>query len=218
LPPDTTTIAALREMMATYYFPEIATVIRRCREAGLIAAGKAGRGGVGSARATPRDCALLLIAASAPGPISAAPAEALRIAGFRLRYLERTRATEPHSLQFIDTPMTFIEFLVAQIDGIRGAVPDLDLVGWRISRHQAMQRSPERLVFTGPEMPVYPDPRLEPVERSTAIPARLIRDIAALFAPLPPAEHEPALLAEVTALFKRVQSVRSAPQQRAAHG
>ena len=217
MPPDTTTIAALREVLAAD-FPEARTVTRRCREAGLIGSGKAGRGGVGSARVTSRDCRLLLIAASAPGAISAAPAEALRIAGFRLRYLERTRATEPHSLQFIDTPMTFIEFLIAQIDGIRGAVPDLDLVGWRISRHQAMQRSPERLVFTGPEMPVYPDPRLEPVERSTAIPARLIRDIAALFPALPPADHEPALLAEVTALVKRGQSVRSAPQQRAAHG
>lgn len=186
---DTITLAALRKAVEAD-FPDAETRLRRCREAGLIPAGGPGRGGVNSARLTPRDAARALIALSVPCDPIHAPAEAKRIGNFRLRAIDFTHVSDPNPRrQHLDGlgGVTFLRFLTAELEAGCGASPGYESSGWDISDNEATQRWPDRLVFGGL-------PR-NGVQRVTVIPASLVREIGSLFPKREPAEHDEALTA-----------------------
>jgi hypothetical protein len=177
------------------------TSARPCRLTSLrsqpsSAADRARKGGSrwpGLARITPRDCALLLIAAAAPGAVIEAPAEAQRIGSFRL--LRRDNAhvgRDPHELRSLPYQgvriVTLVDFMAVKIE--RGADPDHPPLGWRIGEHEACDGTPDRLG--------------DCIEPLTKLPMSLFADIAGLFG-------DPA-----SRVFKDVRCVRSVVPQGAA--
>src|SRR5205823_4762891 len=124
-----------------------------------------GRNGVGSVRLTVEDVALLIIGLAVPVAPLAAPEAAQWVADFRLR--ARDRGSERDHLDGF-SELRFLDFLGAEINGCRGALPGLP-EGWRIEieAHEAVQPAPDRLVFSGP-------PRGFSPTRIGIIPARFI--------------------------------------------
>ena len=82
---------------------------------------------------------------------------------------------------------------------IRGVLPIFRVIGCRISRSEARQRSPSRMVFTPVEQPT--DRTGREIVRETVIPAMLLCEIAELFPPLPPREPENELERQLAAAF-----------------
>jgi hypothetical protein len=194
--PDTIAVKKLRAALAPRWFePEpVGTILARLREAEMLP-----RGGPGSksAQIDVRAAAIALIALAAPGPPIAVAAEAERIADFRFRAIDRTHASKPPARRHhIDglSGCSFLDFLVEEINALRGAHPDHEVPGWSIGDHEAAQRSPDRLVFCGL-------PTGDAVHRVTVIPGRLLGDVAALFPPLPAQKHAPKIMVQAAAVL-----------------
>lgn len=175
-------IARLREVLGQHFGDaEARTALLRLREHGLLPSGTHGR--AGSAAITPRQAALAIISLSVDAEPIAAPAEALRVANFRLRAFDHTSDAEPGRRLVDGSAISFIDVLTGEICASAGAIPHYEQPwGWVIDRHEAAMASPERLVFLAEEQPLADCPV---VKRQTVIDARLIAEIAALFAPLP---------------------------------
>jgi hypothetical protein len=170
------TMAALRGALAEHFDPaETRTVLLRLREAGTLPAGTCGR--AGSAEITVRHAALALIALSCGADPIDAPAEAQRIAAFRLLRRDRTHASEPE--QRVAFENQHITLLAAMVNEIERCDEDRRPSSWRITAHGANQIAPDRLVF-GPSLEALVDPS-ERVERSCRIPGRLLGDVGELF-------------------------------------
>src|SRR5437868_3824790 len=140
-----TTIAALRSTFAEYFGTQHArTVLLRLREAGLLPDGAPGR--AGSAEITPRHAAVALIALAVDAEPIDAPAEAQRIAAFKLlRHDETPGGCEPtiktpFENQHIDL-LTTIALEIERFDEDR--IPS----SWAIASHGVCQINPDRLVF-----------------------------------------------------------------------
>ena len=188
--PDTIALRRLRAVLEPHFDEtKTKTVIRRCREAGLLPAGKSGWNGV-SAQVTTKEAALLLIALAAPGAPIDAPAEAERIGDFRLRARDHSASGDPEPRrEHLDglAELTFLVFLAHEIDAARGAVPHYEPASWCIEGHEASQIAPDRLVFVG--MPGQPDGL---VRRVTIISASLMRLVVKAYPMLPPGEIDAA--------------------------
>src|SRR5438270_13482025 len=91
---ETTTVARLRAVLVDD-FPSYDVVLRRLRQAGMVPTGSAGRDGVGSAKLSVRQTALLLIALAAPVAPIDAPDAAQHIASFKLLRHDETHSGEP---------------------------------------------------------------------------------------------------------------------------
>ncbi len=132
----TTTVARLRDVLAPT-FPETATVLRRFREAGLIAAGSGGRDGRGSAPITPHQAVLALLAlASGVAPIEA-PTAALALAEYRLRAVYVPDGGGLFVRDDIDHDLCFVKWAIEVLH--RAANPDFRLVSWIIKlRHSIL--------------------------------------------------------------------------------
>jgi hypothetical protein len=207
------TIANLRKLL-TPHVPEAEIIdhARQLREAGLIPAGKPGRGGVGSAQFDARQAALLLIALMCRGPTIGIAAEAVRVGGFKLRGRLVWLQEEPAGRYFqhylaLPSPPTFLLFIEKAIEAARGALPEglppTVVVGQGIAFDEAMARVPAAigggtLVFT-PDDPGKPRPAIT-TERG--IDGRLIADVAALFGPVERQESSPALIAWLGAALR----------------
>jgi hypothetical protein len=191
--PNTITVARFRAA-AELFRPEAATVLRRCREAGLIPAGRRGRNGVGSARLTVHQVALLAIALAAPVVPLAVAEATVWIADFRLRALDRAidRGIERRHIDHL-SGMRFGEFLAAEIGAARGQLQNYSPIGWRIEGNEVWQRSVERLVFSGA-------PRDYSIMKAGIIPGPMVRELAGLFPPLPHSATAPKLMAAVAAI------------------
>jgi hypothetical protein len=193
---NTITVARLVGALRRY-FPGSRHIVGRLRESGLIAPGAPGRGGARSAQVDTRQAVLVLIALAASVTPIEAPAVARAIADFRLRRIEHPN----QKIQHIDGlgSVRFIDVMAAQLDAIRGTLPIFRVIGWHITRSEARQRSPSRMVFTPVEQPTDRTGR-ESV-RETVIPAMLLREIAELFPPLPPREPENELERRLASAF-----------------
>src|SRR5579864_5032077 len=188
------TLSNIRKLLAPY-LPEAEIIdhARQLREAGLIPAGKPGRGGAGSARLDARQAALLLIALMCQGPTIGIAAEAVRAGGFKLRGRLVWLQEEPAGRYFthhlaLPSPPTFLDFIENAIELARSALPDwlppTVVIGQGIAFDEAQAQVPHelgggKLVFT-PDDPGRPRPAIT-TER--AIAGRLIADVAALFGP-----------------------------------
>jgi hypothetical protein len=175
------------------YFPEIATVIRRCRESRADRARAGGSRWPGLARITPRDCALPPIPAAAPGRSSRRRPRRSASAAFRLLRRDNTHVGrdphEPRSLPYQgERIVTLVDFIAAKIE--RGSDPDHLPLGWCIGAHEACDGTPGGLG--------------DCIERLTKLPMSLFADIAGLFAE------------SASCLFKDVRCVRSVAPQGAA--
>ena len=82
--------------------------------------------------------------------------------------------------------------LLARSRASAGAIPDYQPFGWNIGRFEAAMRRPERPVYLPDEVPLS---QCSAARRVTVIDGRLIAEIAALFAPIPPVEFAAAELA-----------------------
>jgi hypothetical protein len=193
---DTITVARLVGALRRY-FPGSRHIVGRLRESGLIAAGAPGRGGARSAQVDTRQAVLVLIALTASVTPIEAPAAARAIADFRLRRIEHPNK----KIRDIDGlgSVRLIDVMVAQLDAIRGALPISRVIGWHITRSEARQRSPSRMVFSPVELPSNRNGR--EIVREMAIPAILLSEIAELFPRLPPREPETELERQLAAVL-----------------
>src|ERR1700730_17241611 len=92
------TVARLRYVLADYFEPApVETAFRYARVAGQIPAGTAGRNGCGSAPITTRQALLIPLALASDARPKDAPAEAERIAAFKLLRRDQTYSGEPAS-------------------------------------------------------------------------------------------------------------------------
>jgi hypothetical protein len=191
------TIASLRAVLSgSFCRKRVATCLLRMREAGVIPAGRAGRGG--SAAVTVRQAALTLIVLAPDGAGDAimAVADAWRVADFRLRSMDHTHVSDPFPhRQHVDglAHVSFLDFLVAEIEALRGDNPDCHPPGWIIDDREAAQRLPDRVIFNGLALS-------DGVRRQTVIPGRLIADLAALFARRDPVPRAAVALGPLAAL------------------
>jgi hypothetical protein len=175
---STTTVSRLRPALADH-FPDTDAVLKRLRLAGLIPEGRAGRNGSGSAHLDYRQAALLLLALSCGADPIDAPAEAQRIAAFRLLRRDRTHASEPE--QRVAFGNQHLDLLTALCIEIERFDDDRPPSSWDIASNGACQVSPDRLVF-GPSLESLSDPA-DPdcVTRTCRVPGRLLASIAMLF-------------------------------------
>jgi hypothetical protein len=176
--PSTIALAALKAAFEPH-FDKAETVIRRCRETGLIAAGAAGR--CGSARLTAHDAALLLVALAVPCDPIDAPDEAQRIAAFTLCAVDFAYPGEPLPRRCaVDdgTGVTFHDTLSGEIK-LTVDRPDYTPDGWCLARHEAVTRDHRRLVFADAAAPLG---EAEPLHsRWALISSAMIGTVAALF-------------------------------------
>jgi cytochrome P450 len=187
LPPSTASLTAVRRALAQHFEPtSVATMARRMREAGELPPGRAGRGGVGSARIAVPEAAMLLIALSAVAcgtPPLTAPAVARRLAAYKLVAIDRTGSSDPDPhRQFISglDRVTFLDALVGEIDGCRGAHPRHRPASWRLSEEEIAMMQPARLVFM--ESSRARDRPM--IVREVLLAGRIIADLAGCFPPL----------------------------------
>ncbi len=122
-----TTVARLRGALAPT-FPNTATVLRRLREAGLIAAGSGGRDGCGSAPIMPHQAVLVLLAlASGVAPFKA-PAAAQALAEYRLRAVYVPAGGGLFIRDDVDSDLCFAKWAVEMFR--RAADPGFGLASW----------------------------------------------------------------------------------------
>jgi len=173
-----TTLARLKAALDPH-FDAVGRTARRMREAGLIDAGTAGRDGVGSAKVSIRQAVLLLLALASNAEPIAAPAEAQRIAAFKLLRHDETRGGEPpQRTVFENQSLTLLDALVNEIERCDADRPPS---AWDIATNGACQANWDRLVF-GPSLETLTDPAdSDCVVRFCRLPSRLLGDIAELF-------------------------------------
>jgi hypothetical protein len=214
---DTASLPAVRRALAQYFEPtSVATIARRMREAGELPAGRAGRGGVGSARIAVPEAALMLIALSALAcgtSAITAPAVARRFADYRLVAIDRTHANDPDPhRQFITglDRVTFRDALVGEIDGCRGTHPGHRPASWRVHEEEIAMMRPERLVFL--ETSRARDRPL--IVRWLVLSSQIISGLAGCFPPLPPDRDNAALASRLAGIVNPALD----PDQARAHG
>ena len=173
-----TTLARLKAALDPH-FDAVGRTARRMREAGLIDAGTAGRDGVGSAKVSIRQAVLLLLALASNAEPIAAPAEAQRIAAFKLLRHDETHSGEPpQRTVFENQSLTLLDALVNEIERCDADRPPS---AWDIATNGARQANWDRLVF-GPSLETLTDPAdSDCVVRFCRLPSRLLGDIAELF-------------------------------------
>jgi hypothetical protein len=180
---NTTTVASLRPVLADYFGrTEVDTALRVLRLAGLIPEGQSGHGGCRSARLTPEQCALCILALASNAKDTSA--EAQRIAGFVWVAVDHTHASEEPRREAGNHVLRLVDYLAQALDG---PLDEGEPLGWYIDNTEASQAAPDRMVFSGPGGPH------SGVQRTIYLPGRLIGDIAELFAqpaaPAKPAER-----------------------------
>jgi hypothetical protein len=180
--PNTVTIARLRPTVADY-FGEAATdtAFRAARIAGQIPAGRAGRGGCGSAALLVHQVLLVLLALASGAQPKDGAAAAERIAAFQLLRHDDSNRGDPIRTPYKGQPVALIDFMVGEVERCDDDRPPSS---WAISAAGACQAATERRVF-GASLDTLADPSDYPsdsVLRSCILPARLFGDIAALFA------------------------------------
>jgi len=171
---STITVAQLRRPLTAYFDRvEVDTMFRALRADGLMPLGQSGHGGCRSARLDARQVALVLLALASNVAPRQAPAEAERIARFRLLRRDMTHSSEPaRSVEYQNQQLSLLTALTRQI--VRGVDEDYQPPGWVIGSHEAAQLDPDRLVFGDGEP-------ADEIERQTVIGARLIGDVGTLF-------------------------------------
>lgn len=181
---QTTSVARLRVVLAEH-FDSAPAVLRAMREAELIAHGRPGRDGVCSAPVDARTAALVLLALASGAEPFQAPAAALRLSAFRLRYIDSTRASNPNPTRRrvdADVSLSLWDVLTADLRGTAGEIVDHEPVGWIFGRFEVVRAALEGLVFQPDEVPHAGE-----VTREVKISSSVLRQIAELFS-LPPAE------------------------------
>jgi len=203
------TLSNIRKLLAPYVpEAEIIDHARQLREAGLIPAGKPGRGGAGSARLEARQAALLLIALMCQGPTIGIAAETVRVGAFKLRDRVSWIQEEPIGRYFhkpldLSTAPTFADFIEQSINMARAGtetLPPTVVVGQGVAFDQAQAQIPlEKGGGSWLFRPDQPGRARPPIMTERAIAGSLIAEIAELFGPVPPLDVSPELAALVEA-------------------
>jgi len=203
------TLANIRKLLAPYVpEAEIIDHARQLREAGLIPAGKPGRGGAGSARLDARQAALLLIALMCQGPTIGIAAETVRVGAFKLRdrvfwIQEGPTGRYFHKPLDLTSAPTFADFIEQSINMASAGtetLPPTVTVGQGIAFDLAQAQIPlEKGGGSWLFRPDQPGRARPPIMNERAIAGSLIAEIAELFDAVAPLDVSPELATLVEA-------------------